>query len=431
MAGDDRPTIADLLRHARRASGLTQEELAERAGVSVRGISDLERGINRVPRRDTLDLLATALDLPDDVRARWERLRRKLSMHAPPASNSADGPTSHLPPRSNLPALLDDLLGREQELADLKKLLAETRLVTLTGPGGTGKTRLAIAVGTEMLDAFPDGVFLVDLSPVRDAAQVVAVIAQTIGIGESSGRALLDTLSDSLCNRHMLLIVDNLEHVVDAAPALAELLAACPRLSLLATSRMRLRLRGEHDYPVRPLELPDAATHPTPGTLSQSAATELFVRRAREVLPTFQPTVENATAIAEICRRLDGLPLAIELAAARVILLPPQALLQRIEQRLSLLADGARDLPERQRSLRATLAWSYDLLTDGEQRVFRRLAVFSGGWTIEAAEAVGGEDCAAGLRDVFTELSALIEHSLVYQRESAAGMPRFAMLETI
>jgi predicted ATPase len=306
--------------------------------------------------------------------------------------------------------------------------------VTLTGSGGIGKTRLAIALGYALVDDFPDGVFVVNLAPVRDAALVVSAIAQALDVGEIGGQRLIDTLRATLRTRRLLLIVDNVEHVVEAATVLSDLIDACPHLSVLATSRLRLRLRGEQEYPVPPLPFPDQMSRLTPNSLVQYAAVALFLRRAREVSPYFQVTDASAQAVAEICMRLDGLPLAIELAAARIKVLPAAALLLRLEQRLPLLTGGRRDAPVRQQTLRDTIAWSEDLLPEAERRLFRRLSVFVGGWSLEAATAVVGITDADGHAtpvDVFAGIATLIDHSLVRQHATAEGSPRFSMLETI
>ena len=264
--------------------------------------------------------------------------------------------------------------------------------MTLTGPGGTGKTRLALEVGAEALDRYPDGVFFVDLSPLTDPALVVPTIAATLGVREVVGQPLLQTLSGFLADKRLLLLLDNCERVLAAAPDVAALLAASPTVSILATSRASLHIRGEREFPLLPLPLPAADRLPPLEELAQVPAVALFVELASASRPDFALTAENAAAVAAICRRLDGLPLAIELAAARVKVLPPAALLARLEQRLPLLTGGGRDLPARQRTMRDAIAWSYDLLAPEEQALFRRLAVFAGGFTLDAAEAVAGAE---------------------------------------
>jgi predicted ATPase/class 3 adenylate cyclase len=338
----------------------------------------------------------------------------------------------------NLPVQPTPLIGREQVGAAACGLLrrAEVRLLTLTGPGGTGKTRLGLQVAADLFENFASGVYFVPLAAIREPALVASSIAQTLGIQEKAGQGLLDSLKEHLQDTQMLLVLDNFEQVVAAAPLVAELLAACPRLKCLVTSRVVLRLSGEHEFPVPPLELPDPRHLPTVETLSQYAAVTLFIQRALAVKPDFRVDNANAPAVAEICVRLDGLPLAIELAAARLKLLPPQAILARLGRRLELLRGGARDVPDRHQTLRQAIAWSYDLLEAGEQALFRHLAVFVGGCTLEAAEAVcqAVHDPVTGLGqslEVLDGVGSLVDKSLLRQQEQASGEPRFRMLETI
>jgi predicted ATPase/class 3 adenylate cyclase len=328
---------------------------------------------------------------------------------------------------TNLPVQPTPLIGRERELASVEELLGrdEVRLLTLTGPGGAGKTRLALQVAAELIEDFPQGVFLVALAPITDSSLLVPTIAQTVGVKDTGTAPIVHSVIEFLAEKQLLLVLDNVEHLVDASPSLSELLAGVPRLRLLVTSRTPLHLSGEHEYPVPPLGLPDPAHLPQIEALSQYEAVALFVDRAQAVKADFAVTDANAPAIAEICVRLDGLPLAIELAAARAKLLSPQALLARLEQRFDLLTGGARDLPERQQTLRSTIDWSYGLLGTDEQTLFTRLAVFAGGCTLEAAEAVCGAD------GLLTSLSALIDNNLLRQEEQADGEPRFTMLQTI
>jgi predicted ATPase len=331
----------------------------------------------------------------------------------------------------NLPIQPTELIGRGREVAAVTGLLrGEARLVTLTGPGGTGKTRLALQVAAEMLDGFADGIWFVNLAPISEPSLVVSTIAQTLGVREAEGRPLLESLQDFLRPRTLLLLLDNFEQVIEAAPVVGDLLAASSELRVLVTSRIGLRLRAEQRYPVPPLPLPDPSDLPNQERLAQSSAITLFVQRAQAVQPTFALTDDNTPAVAEICRRLDGLPLAIELAAARVAILPPQAMLGRLDQRLKLLTGGARDLPVRQQTLQDAIAWSYGLLSPAEQALFRRLAVFVGGCTLEAAEAVSNGAGALGL-DVLEGIASLVERSLVRKAERSDPEPRFVMLETI
>lgn len=337
-------------------------------------------------------------------------------------------------PDAPLPTPLTSFVGREREIEEVAELLRrpEVRLVTLTGPGGVGKTRLALQVAVDLVDSFDDVVF-VALAPVRDAALVLPAVAQVVGIPDVGDRPLADRLALALGDRSCLLVLDNLEHVLAAGVALADLLVACPRLRLLATSRALLRISGEHGYLVPPLELPNPTRSPATDPRTAPAAVRLFVARARAVAPKFTLTDANAAAVAEVCRRLDGLPLAIELAAARSNLLPPAALLAHLEPRLPLLTGGARDQPARLRTMRDAIAWSYDLLTEEEQHLFRRLAVFVGGFTLDAAEAVAGQVARArGARlSVLDGVAALVDQSLLRSEGQPDGEPRLAMLETL
>lgn len=431
MATGDSPPFGDLLRRYRLAAGLSQEMLAERAGISARSVSDLERGIYRAPHRDTVALLGEALALAAEDRARLEHAvqRRRGPLAAVPPTRVALGRGITVPPTP--------LLGRDPDVAALTALLqrAEVRLVTLTGPGGVGKTRLGLQVAAALATAFADGVVCVPLAAIVEPALMAATIAQELGLKESSSRPVADHLMEYLAAKRLLLVLDNLEQVRDAAPLVADLLTACQGLTMLVTSRARLRVRGEHEVVVPPLALPPPASALDPTSLSRYAAVALFLARAQEIKADVALTDETAAAVVEICRRLDGLPLAIELAAAWIKLFTPQALLGRLERPLTLLTGGARDLPARQRTLRDTLAWSYDLLDLQEQMLFRRLGVFVGGWTLEAAEAI----CTTGgdfTGDVLAGIASLVDASVLRQEEPPAradpeGEPRFGMLETI
>jgi predicted ATPase len=343
-----------------------------------------------------------------------------LSDEFPPLRTLENRPT-------NLPVQPTPLIGREVELAAVAELVSrgDVRLVTLTGPGGCGKTRLALQAAAELVEEFPHGVYFVGLEPIADIALVLPTIAQTVGLRESGGPSLADRLKDLLADKRLLLVLDNVEQLVDAAPELAKLLATAPELKLLVTSRTPLNLSGEHDFSVPSLSLPDLAHLPELASISQYEAVALFVDRARAVKADFAVTSANAPAVAEMCVRLDGLPLAIELAASRAKLLSPQALLARLEQRFDLLVGGPRDMPARQQTLRATIDWSYGLLGRDEQTLLARLAVFVGGCTLEAVEAVcGGEG-------LLTGLTTLIDSNLLRQEEQPDGEPRFTMLESI
>ncbi|HEY8612008.1 MAG TPA: helix-turn-helix domain-containing protein [Roseomonas sp.] len=413
-------SFATRLRRLREAAGLSQEALAERAGLSLNGISALERGERRHPYPATVRALADALGLRDDERA---LLAAALPPRgAPPPARAATPPTF-------LPTPPTPLVGRERDIATMSALLADgTRMLTLTGPGGVGKTRLALAVAAAVRGAFPDGVVFVSLAPLTDPTLVPVLISSTLGVREEGERPLSDHLRDALATKHLLLVLDNVEHLLAAVPLMGELLAAAPDLTILATSRVPLHLRAEREYPVSPLGLPRRKPPPSHEHLPQYEAVRLFIDRAQAVKPDFAVDNANAPAVAEICWRLDGLPLAIELAAARVRMLPPQAMLARLGQRLPFLTGGARDAPARQRTLRDTIAWSHDLLEPQDQALFRRLGVFVGGWTLEAAEAIGNVD---DRLDAFSGMERLCEQSLLRQEAGAAGEPRFTMLETI
>jgi predicted ATPase/class 3 adenylate cyclase/Tfp pilus assembly protein PilF len=334
--------------------------------------------------------------------------------------------------RNNLPLQPTPLVGREDEVAEVCDLLGgdETRLLTLTGPGGIGKTRLALQAAADLLDDFPDGTYFVQLATLTDTELFLPAVAETLGVRETAEQSLDESFKDYLSERRLLLLLDNFEQVLEAAPTVTELLAVAPGLKVLATSRTSLRLYGEHVYPVPPLSLPDLKLQPPLERLTQYEAVGLFVERAQAVKPDFKVTNESAPAVAEICVRLDGLPLAIELAAARITMLPPKAMLQRLTSRLKLLTGGARDLPERQRTLRATIEWSFALLDEGEQVLFGRLAVFSGGRTLEAIDAICDAEGDLPI-DSFEGVSSLLDKSLLRQEEGPNEEPRFVMLETV
>ena len=349
---------------------------------------------------------------------------------------------------NNLPIQRSPLVGRGDALANVQHLLLrdDVGLLTVTGPGGMGKTRLTLQVATELIDHFRDGVFFVSLSHIADPTLVAPAIAQALGVKQVASREMLDTLGDYLSDKQILLLLDNFEQVVSAAPLVVRLLAAAPRLKVLVSSRQALHVRDEQEFALPPLGVPNLKHLPSAEALSQYEAVALFIQRARLVTPGFEVTNENAPAVAEICYRLDGLPLAIELAAARIRLLPPQAMLSRLGSRLRLLTAGAKDLPERHQTLRSTIQWSYDLLHESEQMLFRRMSVFTGGGTLEAIETVCNADGALEL-DALDGVASLVDKSLVRQNTGTItggttgpeasraaepeGEPRFGMLATI
>lgn len=335
-------------------------------------------------------------------------------------------------PVTNLPAPLTPLIGRERELADASGILRrpEVRFLTLAGPGGVGKTRLGIGLAREVIRDFPEGVCFVSLAPIRDPDLIVSAVAQTLGLKEAGEKPLLEHLKSYLRDRRLLLVLDNFEHVTQAAPVVTELLSGCPDLKVLVTSRTALRISGEHEYPVPSLAMPDPDQSQDPGELQRYESVALFAERARAAKPDYQLTGNDAWAVAGICARLDGLPLAIELAAARVKLLPPQAMLSRLEKRLPLLTGGARNLPERQRTLTNTLRWSHDLLDENEKQLFRRLSVFVGGCTLQAVETIC-EMAGDPPIEMLEALEALISKSLLRAEDCAGAEPRFTMLQTI
>jgi predicted ATPase/class 3 adenylate cyclase len=375
-------------------------------------------------------------DLPEDLRV-VDLGRHRLKDLARPErifQLTVDGLPSDFPPirsletPTNLPVQRTSFVGREREVARVKELLRGPGLLTLTGPGGSGKTRLALRAAGELLEDYPDGVFLVELAAVRDPNLIAPRIADAVGIRAEGARPALDTLREQLRDREMLVVLDNMEQLVEGAPVVAEVLTAAPRMRILATSREPLHVIGEQELSVPPLALPQVGDPPE--RLSACESVALFVQRASAVDPSFRLSEENAAAVADLSVRLEGLPLAIELAASRVKLLPPGAILERLDHRLELLTGGPVDLPARQRTLREAIGWSHDLLDEPERIVFRRLSAFAGGWTLEAAEAVTGA-AAEFARPLFEVLGSLVDKSLVLRLPSRSEAVRFGMLESI
>jgi predicted ATPase/DNA-binding CsgD family transcriptional regulator/DNA-binding XRE family transcriptional regulator len=425
-----------LLRQQRRAVGLSQAELAERAGLSRRGISDLERGERRRPYPATVRRLVEALGLEDTQRAALLAAARQQTpaerMPEPaPAAPSADRPDrpGRSSARATLPRPLTSFVGRERELGDVRRLLGTTRLLTLTGTGGVGKTRLAVALACALGADKETAVAFVELAPLADPQLLAQTVASKLGVREQPGRPVLATLVEVLQGKELLLVLDNCEHLVQECATLGyELLSGCPDLSILATSREPLGIAGETVWRVRPLSLPE------PGTplehVGRAAAIQLFVERARAVLPGFELSEQNARAVADVCRRLDGIPLALELAAAHAPLLSAAQIAARLDDALGLLTRGSRLASARQQTVRATLDWSYGLLAAPERIFLDRLAVFAGGWTLEAAEAVAGTD-GIEARDVLSLLGQLVDKSLVVVEPGPAGLVRYRLLEVV
>ena len=399
-------TLGKLLRQYRMAAGLTQEALAERANLSTRAISDLERGLSRAPRFDTLDLLSRAMDLSAEQRS-------ALFAAARPAV-----PSGHAPARPVvlLPVPPTVLIGRAQEVAHGGGLLRErgVRLLTVTGPGGVGKTRLALEIAHDLSDHFADGLAWIDLTAIRDPALVPQVVAQTLGLSEHVDHAFLEQVRAFLQEKQFLLLFDNFEQVCDAAGFVASLLAGCPHLQVLVTSRAPLHLRAERQLVLAPL--------------ARAAAMALFQERAQGLQPGLE---DHAPAVGAICDQLDRLPLAIELAAAHTRVLSLPFVLERLGNRLQFLHGGARDLPERQRTMRAAIAWSYDLLTSTQQRAFRALGIFLGGCTLAAAAAVGWGDDLSASDNVLSTIAALVDASLIQVEITGDAPPRYYMLAVI
>ena len=376
--------------------------------------------------------------LPDGVTLRDLGEHRLKDFDAPGRIHQLviEGLPSDFPPLrslevpTNLPPELTSFVGRGKALEEIERLLDSNRLVTLTGPGGSGKTRLSMRAASDVLDSFPDGVFFVDLAPITEPHLVASAIASALRTGEQGPRSVIETLQIELRHRTALLVLDNFEQVIEAASTVATLLSAAPQVRFLVTSRGPLRIRGEQEFPVPPLALPDPAELPSGDDLTRSEAVALFVERATAIDPHFALTDENGLAVVEICRRLDGLPLAIELAASRLRLLSPAAMLERLDQALPLLVGGSRDVPDRQRTLRGAIGWSYELLSPEVATLFRRLCVFAGGFTIEAVEAVCDPDGGLG-SNTMNGLEALVDTALLRPRPVTGGDHRFDTLQTV
>ena len=420
-------TFGALLRRYRLAAGLTQETLAERAGLSIYGVQKLETGTTH-PYRDTAARLTAALTLTAEQAAQLQATVAPVRRRGTPMP----GATSDDRPQNYLPIGLTSFVGREHELASLSARLRTERLLTLVGAGGSGKTRLAIELGHQISEHYRDGVRLVELAQVTDPAVVPHRVAAVLAVQELAADGPLErALAKALRSSHLLLVLDNCEHLLDACAALVDLLLReCAALHVLATSREPIGIPGEITWSVAPLAVPDLHITASVANIERFPAVRLFVDRASAAQPSFALAAENADAVAQICRRLDGMPLALELAAARIGALTPGELALRLDQRFSLLTGGNRAALPRQQTLGATIDWSYLLLSNTQRRVFERLAVFAGGWTLDAAEAVCGGDGVAA-EEVVDSLLQLVQKHLVMRIEARQGMAHYALLETL
>ena len=493
----DEHSFGAYLRQRRKLFGYTQDELAEMAGCSKALVRKIEAGERR-PSRQIAELLMEGLEVPPEEQAEFVRLARgeaalqaaallpsptlvppslplprpaALPTATPPAAHTFQGPPAAEPnqaafaaaslvapsvaaatattksgatdtrPASGLPVQLTALIGREDEVDNIgtRLLDADVRLLTLLGPPGIGKTRLAIEVASELQDNFRDGVYFVGLAPISDPGLVVATIAQALGLREAGGQSFAMLLTNYLRDKQTLLVLDTFEQVIEAAPQVVELLTACPGLKMLVTSREALHVRGERQFPVQPLEMPPPGSRLPASEVLTYPAVQLFVERAQAVKPQFELSAENAGAVASICARLDGMPLALELAAARIKLFPAHEIASRLDRSLPLLTGGARDLPARQQTLRGAIQWSYDLLDADEKELFVRLGVFVGGCDLNGIEAVfqgpeGEGESDPDIVDLLTQVESLLDKNLIQQVKRHANQsdePRFSMLETI
>jgi non-specific serine/threonine protein kinase len=425
----DQPSFADLLRRGRIEGRLTQEDLALRTGLSVRAISDLERGLHRSPYADTVARLADALGLSGAERVILESAAQRVvnTDRRPDESDVAESGLTHTAPH-NLPVQLTTFVGRVQEVSEIRSELITTRLLTLTGPGGVGKTRLALRVAEEELARFEGGVWFVELAPITEPGLVLQTVANLFEVRENPGDSLFSALARILAPRHLLLVLDNCEHLLAACVDLVyRLLRACPKLVVLATSREVLGLAPETIWRVPPLEILDGDALEAPDRMARSEAGALFLERARAVQPGFALSSESAASLDEICRRVDGMPLAIELAASRVRVLGLEQIAGRLASHFRLLASRDPRVEIRQQSLENTIRWSYDLLAPEEQSLFDCLSVFAGGWTLQSMRAVAGGDD----DELLDVLERLIDKSLVLTEHVHARTPRYRMLEPL
>ncbi len=423
-------TFADMLRRMRQAAGLSQEALAERAGLTPAAIGLLERGERRHPYPHTLRALSDALGLSGADRA---ALIAAVPGRGPKAAEREPRPPGEAARRwSPPPVPLTPIIGRESDLERIVSLCrsGSARLITLTGPGGIGKSRLAVEAARKLSGGFEVGPAWVDLTPIRESHLVWPVIAHAFGLAETPGREAILALRDFLESRRALLVLDSFEHLLADVPALSDLLERCEGLSVLVTSREALRARGEHEVRLEPLGLPTAEIESSLALLERAPTAALLLQRLRASRSAIALTDADAPALAAICRRLDGIPLALELAAAQLRYQPPPALLDRLEERPSRLEGGPRDLPARHRSLRASYDWSHEQLTPPQQTLFRRLSVFAGGFTVEGARSVAG-DPAETSEETARVLFELVDKSLVEVRQDVRGEARFGMLETM